>query len=169
MASNLLVLLCFWNIHLFNYFFFTPETYRDDAKFDLQLPTANHSTLTLNNDDENSFISASTIIDPQSEKDEKMMQEKSSEPAEQEKKKSFSPFAAFALLRHPFVLLPSITGGFFFGAMFATGAILPEAFEVIYGLTSWQTGLCYLGAVSIHLEIFSDIHLTDYPSILGHW
>lgn len=58
----------------------------------------------------------------------------------------FNPFAPFALLRHPFIFIPSIPAGIFFGAMFAIEAILPQAFTDTYGLNWWQTGLCYLGA-----------------------
>ncbi|CEP14912.1 hypothetical protein [Parasitella parasitica] len=61
-------------------------------------------------------------------------------------KKRFNLFAPFALLRHPFILMLSITSGFFFSAMFATEAILPEDFSKTYVLYPWQTGLCYLGA-----------------------
>lgn len=169
-------------------FFFTPETYRDDAKFDAQLPIANDekcifprsngSNSSLNDDDAASQSSDSTVINKpvhsssltveempnteivpvnEQEKDlEKYVANADKEdiPKEREvvdsttvtKKKTFNPFAPFKLLRHPFVFLSSITAGFFFGAMFATEAILPEAFKHTYGLNSWQTGLCYLGA-----------------------
>ncbi|KAG2206520.1 hypothetical protein INT47_008537 [Mucor saturninus] len=65
---------------------------------------------------------------------------------EEGKKKFFNPFAAFELLKHPFILLSSVSTGFFFGAMFATETILPNAFKNKYGLNSWQVGLSYLGA-----------------------
>jgi predicted MFS family arabinose efflux permease len=163
---------------------FTPETYRDDAKYDLQLPTtddnekavssSNNSTReTLHDDsDGDSQHSSSTVmslpiavasLEDNNNFFNKKDQEKSVVESaikvdiavkvaksvlieEKPKKKFFNPFAPFALLRHPFVFLPSLTAGFFFGAMFATEAILPEAFKETYGLNSWQTGLCYLGA-----------------------
>lgn len=65
---------------------------------------------------------------------------------EEGKKKLFNPFAAFVLLKHPFILLSSVSTGFFFGSMFATETILPNAFKNKYGLNSWQVGLSYLGA-----------------------
>lgn len=175
-------------------FFFTPETYRDDAKFDAQLPVT-----AINSVDEKvefshssprssfggevaSQCSDSTVIDEpvnsssvhieevvsiemlvnEQDKDldkyidspNKVENDKSKQNDAviliqsniESKKKPFNPFAPFKLLRHPFVSLSSITAGFFFGAMFATEAILPEAFKQTYGLNSWQTGLCYLGA-----------------------
>lgn len=154
-------------------FFFTPETYRDDAKFDAQLPIVNDEKRSLDDGDAaSSQCSDSTVINsssltveevpnidvvPENEQQEKDLEKyvvanasKEDIPEQSEavvlKKKPFNPFAPFKLLRHPFVFLSSITAGFFFGAMFATEAILPEAFKHTYGLNSWQTGLCYLGA-----------------------
>lgn len=195
-------------------FFFLPETYRDNAKFDhAQLPTGgesekvyhktdvdleiiNHSKINndtsispitknekiksnssnSDSDSQKSGCSDSTLLDDTAKsiitinddditdcilhhEDEKksihnvstVYSEKSEKPiaviaSENTKKEIFNPFAPFALLRHPFVLMPSITAGLFFGAMFDTEAILPQAFSDTYGLNSWQTGLCYLGA-----------------------
>ncbi|RCI01818.1 hypothetical protein CU098_005540 [Rhizopus stolonifer] len=111
-------------------FLFTPETFREDARFDQALPIVE----TINEKD--SVISAHTAINTDGDTKSIIV----------EKKHAFNPFRPFALLRHPFVFMPALAGGFFFGAMFATETILPTAFENTYGLNSWQTGLCYLGA-----------------------
>ncbi|KAG2194278.1 hypothetical protein INT46_000046 [Mucor plumbeus] len=141
-------------------FFFTPETYRNDAKYDVQLPIIsseknlpeNHAlestknTITSTDDDTLSQRSIVTAIDVA--KSVNIIDKMAGITVNNYKlsKKRFNPFAPFALLRHPFIFMPSITAGLFFGAMFATEAILPEAFSKTYGLASWQTGLCYLGA-----------------------
>ncbi|OAD07841.1 hypothetical protein MUCCIDRAFT_135793 [Mucor lusitanicus CBS 277.49] len=100
-------------------FFFTPETFRVDAKFDIELPVANNECIDSAASDKDTLHSNSH---------------------------RFNPFTAFILLRHPFVFLASVVAALFFAAMFATEAILPDAFKEVYGLSSWQTGLCYLGA-----------------------
>ncbi|CAO0791641.1 unnamed protein product [Mucor circinelloides] len=123
-------------------FFFTPETFRVDAKFDIELPVVNNERLnfaastkeTLNS----SEMSITTTITD--DKSFATIEDKN------QVKKRFSPFTAFFLLRHPFIFLASVVAALFFAAMFATEAILPDAFKEVYGLSSWQTGLCYLGA-----------------------
>jgi MFS family permease len=162
----------FWFCFAFGIFiflitlFFTPETYRDDTRFNTApLPiTLNELVVTsdkeklpdLPNDASSRYSSATVtegasvivaINDIPKQQEEKSQQdivhvEEDLSP----KQKTFNPFAPFGLLRHPFVFMSSITVGVFFGAMVATEAILPEAFKENYGLNSWQTGLCYLGA-----------------------
>ncbi|KAG0182554.1 hypothetical protein DFQ28_006657 [Apophysomyces sp. BC1034] len=101
-------------------FFFLPETYRDNEKFDTKLPTA------------------ATKQEPDTSPREKQ------EP--EQKKKSFNPIAPFLLLRHPFILIASIVSGIFFGSMFAVETIIPTAYQQNYHFTSWQIGLSFLGA-----------------------
>lgn len=142
-------------------FFFTPETFRVDAKFDVELPVVNNektmsdqqygvsgSTRHIVNQDDSSQVSTATVIDDDTSfiiiKDKNQINNHSKNM--QHIKQRFNPFAAFALLRHPFIFMASVTAGLFFAAMFATEAILPDAFKEVYGLSSWQTGLCYLGA-----------------------
>jgi MFS family permease len=137
-------------------FFFTPETYRDDAKFDTApLPLTQNEIIVEKvsdlptHDVASQYSTSSTIEDVNVAVNDIPSQEKTQQIDVEEdysSKKTFNPFAPFALLRHPFVFMTSITIGVFFGAMIATEAILPEAFKENYDLNSWQTGLCYLGA-----------------------
>ncbi|CAO0795331.1 unnamed protein product [Mucor circinelloides] len=142
-------------------FFFTPETYRNDALYDMQLPTttsnekdaaisgsSESSTYTITSVD-NDALSQRSVSTAIGDTKSVIVMKKETEMnvnGEQLSRKKFNPFAPFAFLRHPFIFMPSITAGLFFGAMFATEAILPAAFRDTYGLNSWQTGLCYLGA-----------------------
>ncbi|OBZ81570.1 MFS antiporter QDR2 [Choanephora cucurbitarum] len=116
-------------------FLFTPETFRDEAKFEQQLP--------IFEKDSNSQLSTRTTV---SDVPDTKTIDNNDIDKEVLPKKRFNPFKPFGLLRHPFIFMVALTGGFFFGAMFATETILPSAFEKTYGLNSWQTGLCYLGA-----------------------
>ena len=116
-------------------FLFTPETFRDEAKFEQQLP--------IFEKDSNSQLSTRTTV---SDVPDTKTIDNNDIDKEDLPKKRFNPFKPFGLLRHPFIFMVALTGGFFFGAMFATETILPSAFEKTYGLNSWQTGLCYLGA-----------------------
>ncbi|KAK4513839.1 uncharacterized protein ATC70_005845 [Mucor velutinosus] len=121
--------------------FFTPETFRVDAKFDIELLVISNECIdsgasakgTLNSSD----MSIATTV----------TQGKSTIAANKgQTKKRFNPFTAFLLLRHLFILLASVVAALFFVAMLATEAILPDAFKQVYGLSSWQTGSCCLGA-----------------------
>jgi MFS family permease len=119
-------------------FFFTPETYRDNGRFDAELPTINEKVGTTLDKEQtvNTEIDATHTMDTASERTVVVTK----------KKARVNPFAAFALFPHPFILMSSVTGGLFFGAMFATETILPSAFSQVYRLSAWQTGLRYLGA-----------------------
>ncbi|KAI7908346.1 major facilitator superfamily domain-containing protein [Cokeromyces recurvatus] len=167
--SNLSWRATFWFCFAFGFFIliitflFTPETYRDNAKFDVELPIATNERISLSSDqnskcddesnvstidekDNSSQQSIATVMNDKNQIDKKEYQKTVIKENQQFPKKRFNPFAAFALLRHPFIFMSSITAGIFFGAMFATESILPTAFSKTYGLVSWQTGLCYLGA-----------------------
>ncbi|EPB90787.1 hypothetical protein HMPREF1544_02365 [Mucor circinelloides 1006PhL] len=141
-----------------NIFFLFPETYRDNAKWDLQLPTNA-------NDDKSSSISSKTLEDDTNQPETEAIPEKSqidvveqdqnpvkSKPTVQQQqeqpqqKRRANPFAAFILLRHPFVLCAALVSGIAFGCMFAVETIIPDLYESHYGFNSWQTGLSYLGA-----------------------
>ncbi|KAI8985212.1 major facilitator superfamily domain-containing protein [Pilobolus umbonatus] len=123
-------------------FLFLPETFRDIEKFDEKLPMT-----TPDEDVHKSHLNrkdpGDTLAYPPSEEG---VRTPTVVEGNESKKKRFNPFAAFKLLRHVFVLIPAATAGMFFGSMFATETIMPEAFKVHYGLTEWQIGLCYLGA-----------------------
>ncbi|ORX80186.1 MFS general substrate transporter [Basidiobolus meristosporus CBS 931.73] len=60
--------------------------------------------------------------------------------------KRMNPFASLALLKHWFLVIVSIETGISFGTMFTIETILPELFSHVYGLSSAQTGITYLGA-----------------------
>ncbi|KAI8641512.1 major facilitator superfamily domain-containing protein [Parasitella parasitica] len=133
-----------------NIFFFFPETYRDDAKWDMQLPT------TSAGDEASSSVSSRTLEDDRQSEQQEAVAEKgqielvqdnnaAATAAVQPHRRS-NPFAAFILLRHPFVLCAALVSGVAFGCMFAVETIIPDLYESHYGFNSWQTGLSYLGA-----------------------
>ncbi|CAO3630987.1 unnamed protein product [Mucor fragilis] len=138
-----------------NIFFLFPETYRDNAKWDMQLPTTC-------NDDKSSSSSSTTLEDDAHQPETEAIPEKSQTdtveqahqvPAEAkpaaiqaQPARRTNPFAAFLLLRHPFVLCSALVSGIAFGSMFAVETIIPDLYESHYGFNSWQTGLSYLGA-----------------------
>lgn len=138
-----------------NIFFLFPETYRDNAKWDMHLPTTS-------NDDKSSSISSATLEDDEHQPETEAIPEKSqinaveqahqtpveSKPAvaQPQPARRTNPFAAFLLLRHPFVLCSALVSGIAFGCMFAVETIIPDLYESHYGFNSWQTGLSYLGA-----------------------
>lgn len=159
----------FWFCFAFGIFIFCvtflliPETFRDNEKFDGQLSLSNNKTMecfnntrtsrqtSCCNNEVNPVISESVDTEQQSEKEqaekEQHRTQKNGVVDEAPKRKEiFNPFAPFALLRYPFILMSSVVAGLFFGAMFATEAILPEVFSKTYRLNSWQVGLSYLGA-----------------------
>ncbi|CEP14526.1 hypothetical protein [Parasitella parasitica] len=134
-------------------FFFFPETYRDNAKWDMQLPT------TASGDDASASSASSTTLEddqrPAQEEEAVAVPEKRqidsvevshATPAPLQPKRRTNPFAAFLLLRHPFVLCAALVSGVAFGCMFAVETIIPDLYESHYGFNSWQTGLSYLGA-----------------------
>ncbi|KAF1798868.1 major facilitator superfamily domain-containing protein [Mucor lusitanicus] len=115
-------------------FFFFPETFRDETKW---------------NDDK-------TVINPYNEVDQPAARSLSKEETavnqseivveEEPKKGGQHPLAAFVLLKHPFIMIASLVSGIAFGCMFAVETIIPDLYEEYYGFNSWQTGLSYLGA-----------------------
>lgn len=137
---------CFaFALSIFTYlFFFFRETYRDNAKFDLVLPTAN------DNEKHSSSSLGSGTIDPSTELPAEKTSEESIPPQHNKEanldtvsppvKRSMNPFAAFLLLRHPFIFLSSVISGIAFGCMFAVETIIPDLYETRYGFNSWQTG-----------------------------
>ncbi|KAI7902729.1 major facilitator superfamily domain-containing protein [Cokeromyces recurvatus] len=154
---------CFaFALAIFGYlFFFFPETYRVNDKFDLQLPVVNNNssdpnlTITYNNDNSPSRSSSSTLNQVTTQQDKIMTQEElnRSKNTINEKttiapptNKRMNPIAPFLLLRHPFIFLASFISGIAFGCMFAVETMLPDLFEQHYGFNAWQTGLSYLGA-----------------------
>lgn len=114
-------------------FFFTPETFRVGAKFDIELPVVNNERVdyassakcTLNSN----HTSTVTISSSLKRNPLPMLP-----AAETKLKKRFNPFTAFLLLRHTFIFLASVVAALFFAAMFATEAILPDAFKKAYDL-----------------------------------
>jgi hypothetical protein len=137
-------------------FLFIPETFREDVKYDQKLPMTTKDTSQEESSENNeektasdTASTASTVIasspDVEKEKHIKPSVKEENCTKENRNRKCFNPFAPYALLRHPFVILPSIAAGLSFGAMFATEVILPDAFKDIYGLNSWKTGLTYIG------------------------
>ncbi|KAI8078881.1 major facilitator superfamily domain-containing protein [Halteromyces radiatus] len=118
-------------------FFFLPETYRDNARFDASLPIAEKTDQTQQGVTQTTE-DASSIAD-----DEDGITISNSTPI---KKARMNPLSSFFLLRHPFIFLASLVGGICFGSMFAVETIIPSLFEQKYSFNSWQTGLSYLGA-----------------------
>ncbi|CAO3599341.1 unnamed protein product [Absidia cylindrospora] len=117
---------------------FLPETYRDNARFDLELPQTQKSDPMIKSEDQsktdsdNDSADRATVV--------------LATPSPVIKKRRMNPFTPFLLLRHPFILLASLVGGVAFGSMFAVETIIPSLFEQKYNFNSWQTGLSYLGA-----------------------
>lgn len=74
-------------------------------------------------------------------------------------KKSFNPFGAFIMLKHPFILLSAVISGIAFGCMFAVETIIPELYESHYGFNSWQTGnffvFCLIVSTFVYIEILN--------------
>ncbi|KAI8067176.1 major facilitator superfamily domain-containing protein [Gongronella butleri] len=140
-------------------FFLLPETYRINAKFDLDLPTkdvngAEKKAVDERHDDEKQAADDSTVVsspvnaDGAAQKDKAASAEPVSAPAplHTEPRKRVNPIGPFLLLRHPFILIAALGGGLSFSVMFAVETIIPGLYEEKYGFNSWQTGLSYLGA-----------------------
>lgn len=124
---------CFaFALFIFSFLFlFFPETYRIHEKFDLELPSVKDSTSTLNsNDTPKQEVEKNEVMD--------RSDEKTVTPLPTVRR--MNPFAAFILLKHPFIFLSAATSGIAFGCMFAVETIIPELYEKHYGLNSWQTG-----------------------------
>lgn len=129
---------------------FFPETYRINAKFDLELPT------TINTEADNitsvnsSSISSATLEQvPNSPEKESNVQEEKVVTIEENvnpdtTKRRMNPIGAFLLLRHPFILLSAFISGIAFGCMFAVETIIPDLYESHYGFNSWKTGTIIL-------------------------
>jgi MFS family permease len=100
-------------------FFFLPETYRDDAKWD-----------------------AATNIDEKEDKLEDNVQddEVDLEATTVQKRKSMNMFGPVRALFHPFVFLTSFMTAVAFGGMFAVETIIPTIYSEKFGLNTWQTG-----------------------------
>jgi MFS family permease len=125
-------------------FLLLPETYRDNAKFDLALP---HST-------SDPLQGLETVPDTSINEKSQLPNESPSSTVEIEEdrvtivstpqppvaKARMNPLTPFFLLRHPFVLLTALVGGIAFGSMFAVETIIPSLYETKYNFNSWQTG-----------------------------
>ena len=146
-------------------FFFMPETFRDDKRFDVgTLPTIIPPPKANNINDTASERSSETTVSVRSETslDEKGPQQPippvtqhstTNETGQQEqrqqqgqKKKTLNPIQPFLLLRYPNILISSIIGGIAFGSMFCIETVIPSLYETRYGLSAWQIGLSFLGA-----------------------
>lgn len=137
---------CFaFALSIFTYlFFFFPETYRVNEKFDLELPTTN------NEKERTSSVSSETIDQPDEQINNRSEEFKTASKVETSQnenvvpqaptKRSMNPFAAFLMLRHPFIFLSSIISGIAFGCMFAVETIIPDLYEKHYGFNAWMTG-----------------------------
>ncbi|KAI8968444.1 major facilitator superfamily domain-containing protein [Mycotypha africana] len=149
-----------------------PETYRDNKKWDLQLPVISqnmfpraqtvveetHQVDTCSSfisrtgsangssDKDNNLINTSTLIaDKEDDKTHQSPPLQTQENGKAPLPKRMNPFAGMALLKHSFVLLAALTSGLSFGCMLAVEVLLPDLYEKNYGFNSWQTGLSYMG------------------------
>ncbi|KAG2219786.1 hypothetical protein INT45_008877 [Circinella minor] len=132
-----------------------PETYRDNEKWDTVLETGTmdvNSEKTKSNNDQ--YLDLAIQIPMEEDQYVHSAQSQSiaittpsSTPKSNgaRKKKTFNPIKPFQYFRHPHVLLASLIVAFVFGSMFVLETILPILFERIYGFSSWQIGLSYLG------------------------
>lgn len=111
-------------------FFFFPETYRDNQKYDMVLPSSTSS------------VSETIDEQPQIDENEKdvTVTQKEDKTFAAPVKKPMNPFGAFILLKHPFIFLSAVISGIAFGCMFAVETIIPDLYEIHYGFNSWQTG-----------------------------
>ncbi|GAB5587001.1 hypothetical protein Unana1_01901 [Umbelopsis nana] len=107
-------------------FFFLPETYRDDARWDAELPTTNEAKIV--------------------EKPETDVASEQQVPKVPQKPKTINIFAPIRSLFHPFVFLTAFMTAVAFGGMFSVETIIPGQYEAKFGLNTWQTGLSFLGA-----------------------
>lgn len=124
------------SVVLFN-FFFLPETYRDNEKFD-RIAAQRDKEKEEKESSESGTVSIT--VDNHSEQCDPEKEEKAAPIEQKPKKKQLNPIRAFFMLRHPFVLMSSLVSGVAFGAMFAVETIIPDLLESHYGFVSWQTG-----------------------------
>lgn len=131
-----------------------PETYREDAKFDLAITNEKGTEQQQHNSNVDPDDGASTATtgsntvsvhasDSHAKNDKPKsatIDATATSLAKKEKRKPINPIRPFLMLRHPHVLLVAIIQGCFFGAMFAVETIIPDLFETNFGFTSWQTG-----------------------------
>ncbi|KAI8148439.1 major facilitator superfamily domain-containing protein [Fennellomyces sp. T-0311] len=122
-------------------FFFLPETFRDDKRWDTDsLPTA-----TPSNDESKSTGSGTVSIHTPNATDEKALQPQEVISAPEQPRETLNPLRPFLLLRYPHIMLSSLVGGIAFGSMFAIETVMSTVLEMNYGFNSWQIGLCFLG------------------------
>ncbi|KAI9488366.1 major facilitator superfamily domain-containing protein [Zychaea mexicana] len=117
-------------------FFALPETYRDNARFDIDQFHEN--------------------VGHEGEKQGPVKQQQHQEDREEKqeettalviaKSKRMNPIEPFLMLRHPFVFLASMICGISFGAMYGVETIMPTLYQTHYGFVAWQTGLTFIGA-----------------------
>ncbi|KAI9279663.1 major facilitator superfamily domain-containing protein [Sporodiniella umbellata] len=118
-------------------FFALPETYRVDARFPEKLPVVVDKAPSLSSTD--------TVEKASDEKETALNITEQKEQDQAVIRKRINPFAPFYMLKHPAILLASLSSGIAFGCMFATETITPDLYETHYGFDSWKTGLSYLG------------------------
>lgn len=134
-----------------------PETYREDARFDVAItnekkeaaqqqrhngnmdPDDGASTATTGSNTVSVHVPDNHVKNDKS-KGATTIDMKASPLAKKEKRKPINPIRPFLMLRHPHVLLVAIIQGIAFGCMFAVETIIPDLFETNFGFTSWQTG-----------------------------
>lgn len=125
-------------------FFFFPETFRDDLKWDNYDPSL-ASTLTfdelyqppvqdMNREKTNASNTNDIQADHVTTKESEIAIKNESQKGQQH------PLAAFVLLKHPFIMIASLISGIAFGCMFAIETLVPDLYEEYYGFNSWQTG-----------------------------
>ncbi|KAL0089338.1 major facilitator superfamily domain-containing protein [Phycomyces blakesleeanus] len=115
-------------------FIFLDETYRDNAKFDLQLPMQN------TRESDTLSTTGTVLSESPSPKSAEVLENVPVKP------KRINPIAPLFLLRHPFIFMPSFCGAVAFGGMFAVETMIPIVYTENYGFPAWKTGLSYLGA-----------------------
>ncbi|CAO3667687.1 unnamed protein product [Rhizopus stolonifer] len=131
-------------------FFFFPETYRVNSKFDLKLPIVQPNNTSSTDVDtsvlsqSNKFLGEEESISLESSVQKNKEEKISAETTNSQEKKGINPIAPFLLLRHPYIFIASLASGIAFGSMFAVETITPDLYEIHYGFTSWKTGLSYL-------------------------
>jgi hypothetical protein len=146
---------------------FFPETYRIDAKYDLELPTSNTKSDTSSSASSATLDQLPNAPENQSKKTEVEKSVTVEESANSDKtalaqKRRMNPIKPFLLLRHPFILLSAFISGIAFGCMFAVETIIPDLYETHYGFNSWQTGMYNMRRKSSQdlLTIFSRLELS---------
>ncbi|KAI7849120.1 major facilitator superfamily domain-containing protein [Circinella umbellata] len=147
-----------------------PETYRDNEKWDTFSQTAAMDVSNSEKPKSNSDQYSDLVIQIPMEKDQYVRPSQSQSSAittpksnGDGKKKTFNPIKPFQYFRHTHVLLASLIMAFVFGSMFVVETILPILFKRIYGFSSWQIGLSYLGGgVGNFFGAVINTFLSDY-------